>query len=66
MLPSRLAATMIEETERYRRITVQMTFFAERIRDNFKIFLQFSIATIGGFIWLTRKQYCQRLAATFG
>jgi hypothetical protein len=53
---------MIDNTERYRRVTEQMTFFANRIRDNFKVFIQLSLATIGGFIWLRLQERADHVA----
>lgn len=43
---------MVDDVERYKRITFQMTYFGDRMRDTFKLFIQLSIAVIGGFVWL--------------
>jgi hypothetical protein len=44
------------ELERYKRITQQMTFFADRMRDSFKLFIQLTIAISGGLAWLKTQE----------
>ena len=43
---------MIDDIERYKWITSQVNYFADRMRDNFKLYIQLATAIIGGFIWL--------------
>jgi len=43
---------LIDDVERYKRVTAQLTYFSDRMRDTFKQFIQLTIAIIGGFVWL--------------
>ncbi len=43
---------MIDDVERYRFITSKMRYFADRMQDSFKLYIQLATAIIGGFIWL--------------
>ena len=43
---------MIDELERYKFITSQLKYFADRMRDSFKLYIQLATAIIGGFVWL--------------
>lgn len=40
------------DQERYKRICAQISYYTDRMDRAFNRFVQLSIATIGGFIWL--------------
>jgi hypothetical protein len=43
---------MIREEEHYKRVCVALDLYVKRMDDSFRLFVQLSIATAGGFIWL--------------
>ena len=53
---------MVDDVERYKRVTFQMTYFGDRMRDTFKLFIQLAIAVIGGFVWLKIRPNSQQAA----
>lgn len=50
--PSSSAGSAVSHDERYRRICSQINLYSERMQQSFARFVQLSLATIGGFIWL--------------
>jgi hypothetical protein len=42
----------ISRSEHYNRVCSQIDLYSKRMIDSFNLFIQLSIATIGGFIWL--------------
>src|SRR5438552_18508601 len=42
----------ISTVEHYKRVCAAQDLYTKRMEDSFKLFVQVSIATIGGFIWL--------------
>ena len=46
----------ISNLERYKRVCSQIDYFSNRATDSFKLFVQLSIATIGGFAWLRTQE----------
>jgi hypothetical protein len=42
-----------------------MTYFGDRMRDTFKLFIQLSIAVVGGFVWLKIQPNSDKAATLF-
>lgn len=56
---------IVGENERYKRICSQIDFFSNRMADAFKLFIQLSIATVGGFLWLKTQSSADKAADLF-
>lgn len=48
--------------ERYRRICSQINLYSERIQQTYARFIQLSLATIGGFVWLKTQGNASNVA----
>jgi hypothetical protein len=53
----RMPDDSISNLERYKRVCSQIDRFADRATDSFKLFIQLSIATVGGFAWLKTQDH---------
>jgi hypothetical protein len=55
----------IDKNERYKRVCSQIDFFSQRMADAFRLFIQLTIATVGGFIWLKTQPNADAAADLF-
>jgi hypothetical protein len=56
---------MIDKLEHYKRICSQIDFFSQRMSDSFTLFVQLSMATIGGFVWLKTQENAKEATYLF-
>jgi hypothetical protein len=53
---------MISELERYKRVCSQLDTLCKRMDDTFRLFVQLSVAVVGGFIWLKMQPNASTVA----
>ena len=56
---------MIHELEHYKRVCTALDSYVKRMDDSFRLFVQLSIATIGGFIWAKIQTDAEKAASVF-
>jgi hypothetical protein len=58
-------AEKIQTEEHYRRVCTYLDFYVTRMDNCFKLFVQVSTATIGGFIWLKMQPNAKEVEYLF-
>lgn len=55
----------VSADEHYKRACAGIDFFAARLERTFNLFIQLSVATVGGFIWLKTQQHAEAASNVF-
>lgn len=56
---------MIDQEEHYKRVCIALDSYVKRMEDSFRLFVQLSIATAGGFVWLKMQQNAEAASSIF-